>query len=113
MSTDPRQPVCHSDTPGRAGEQAGVSSRTFCRYAPTKESVRFVGEYGLLQPMTKHFLDQPDTLTDLEALRETFLALAHGSLPAAGRSCSTSGPWRRRSRCEAGCRSTSSATTAG
>lgn len=57
-------------------EQAGVSPRTFFRYFPTKESVLFVGEYGLLQSMTKQFLDQPDSLSDLEALRDTFLSVA-------------------------------------
>lgn len=57
-------------------ERAGVSPRTFFRYFPTKESVLFVGEYGWLQSFTSQFLAQPDDLSDLDAIRATFDALA-------------------------------------
>lgn len=63
-------------TTDEIAEQAGVSSRTFFRYFPTKESVLFVGEYGWIQSLTAQFLGQPAALTDLEALRETLLDFA-------------------------------------
>ena len=63
-------------TTDEIAEQAGVSPRTFFRYFPTKESVLFVGEYGWFQSLTKHFLAEPDSLSDVEALRETLVAVA-------------------------------------
>ena len=57
---------------------AGVSARTFFRYFPTKESVLFVGEYGWFQSFTKQFLAQPDDIGDLQAIRQTLIALAPG-----------------------------------
>jgi AcrR family transcriptional regulator len=63
-------------TTDEIAEQAGVSPRTFFRYFPTKESVLFVGEYGWFQSLTKHFLAEPDSLSDVEALRETLVAFA-------------------------------------
>lgn len=57
-------------------ERAGVSPRTFFRYFPTKESVLFVGQYGWLQSLTRHFLAQPAPLGDLEALRQTLVSFA-------------------------------------
>ena len=63
-------------TTDEIAEQAGVSPRTFFRYFPTKESVLFVGEYGWFQSLTKQFLDQPDALSDVDALRETLLGFA-------------------------------------
>ena len=56
-------------------ERAGVSPRTFFRYFPTKESVLFVGEYGWFQSFTRRFLTQPPSLSDVEAMRTTLLAL--------------------------------------
>jgi AcrR family transcriptional regulator len=70
-------------TTDEIAEQAGVSPRTFFRYFPTKESILFVGEHGWIQSLTTQFLDQPASLTDLEALRETLLDFA--SKQAAGR----------------------------
>jgi len=65
-------------TTDEVAERAAVSPRTFFRYFPTKESVLFVGEYGWFQSFTKTFLDQPEDLTDLEAMRETLMSLASG-----------------------------------
>jgi len=63
-------------TTDEIAERAGVSPRTFFRYFPTKESVLFVGEYGWFQSFTKRFLEQPEELSDLDAMRETLLNLA-------------------------------------
>lgn len=63
-------------TTDEIAEQAGVSPRTFFRYFPTKESVLFAGEYGWFQSFTELFLAQPDSLTDVEAVRDTLVALA-------------------------------------
>ena len=65
-------------TTDEIAERAGVSPRTFFRYFPTKESVLFVGEYGWFQSFTQQFLDQPEELTDVEAIRQTLLTLAPG-----------------------------------
>ena len=70
-------------TTDEVAERAGVSPRTFFRYFPTKESVLFVGEYGWFQSLSKHFLEQPDALGDIEALRATLVSFAPGL--AAGR----------------------------
>jgi AcrR family transcriptional regulator len=61
-------------------ERSGVSPRTFFRYFATKESVLFVGEYRWVQSFTAAFLDQPRSLTDLDAMCETLVSLAsdHG-----------------------------------
>jgi AcrR family transcriptional regulator len=65
-------------TTDEIAERAGVSPRTFFRYFPTKESVLFVGEYGWFQSFTKQFLEQPEELGDLEAMRATLDDLAPG-----------------------------------
>jgi AcrR family transcriptional regulator len=65
-------------TTDEIADRAGVSPRTFFRYFPTKESVLFVGEYGFLQSFTKQYLEQPASLTDVEALRDTLLHFAEG-----------------------------------
>lgn len=57
-------------------EQANVSPRTFFRYFPTKESALFLGEEGWIENMTVTFRDRPDSLSDLEALKETLATLA-------------------------------------
>jgi AcrR family transcriptional regulator len=62
-------------------EGAGVSPRTFFRYFSTKESVLFVGEYVWFQSFTSEFLDQPRTLGDVDAMRETLLNLAPDLVP--------------------------------
>ena len=63
-------------TTDEIAEQAGVSPRTFFRYFATKESVLYLGEYGWFQSFTELFLAQPAELTDVEAIRDTLLALA-------------------------------------
>jgi len=57
-------------------ERAGVSPRTFFRYFATKESVLFVGEYGFFQSFTTEFLNQPASLGEVAAVRETLVGLA-------------------------------------
>jgi len=57
-------------------QRAGVSPRTFFRYFPTKESVLWVGQVGWFESFTTQYLAQPDSLSDIEAMRETLLALA-------------------------------------
>jgi AcrR family transcriptional regulator len=59
-------------------ERAGVSPRTFFRYFATKESVLFVGEYGFFEEFTAEFLEQPRTLSDLDAMSATLVGLAGG-----------------------------------
>jgi AcrR family transcriptional regulator len=59
-------------------ERAGVSPRTFFRYFATKESVLFVGEYGWFQSFTTEFLNQPESLSDLDAIRTTLISLSPG-----------------------------------
>ena len=67
-------------TTDEVAERAGVSPRTFFRYFPTKESVLFVGEYGWFQSLSKHFLEQPDALGDIEAAkRHATQALRYGA----------------------------------
>ena len=68
-------------TTDEIAERAGVSPRTFFRYFPTKESVLFVGEYGWFQSFTEQFLAQPKSLSDIEAVRATLLALAPRLVP--------------------------------
>jgi AcrR family transcriptional regulator len=68
-------------TTDEIAEQAGVSPRTFFRYFPTKESVLFVGELGWFQSFTERFLAQPESLSDIEAIRATLLAVAPRLVP--------------------------------
>jgi AcrR family transcriptional regulator len=56
--------------------RAGVSPRTFFRYFATKESVLFVGEYGWFQSFTSRYLEQPSSMSDVDAMRETLVVLA-------------------------------------
>jgi AcrR family transcriptional regulator len=63
-------------TTDEIAEQAGVSPRTFFRYFPTKDSVLFAGEPGWIQSLTEQFLQQPPTLSDLDALRATLVDFA-------------------------------------
>ncbi len=63
-------------TTDEISEAAGVSPRTFFRYFHTKESVLFVGEYGWFQSLTKLFLAQPGTLSDIDALQQTLIDFA-------------------------------------
>ena len=63
-------------TTDEIAERAGVSPRTFFRYFPTKESVLFLGRYAWFQSFTEQYLAQPPSLTDVEAILESLLALA-------------------------------------
>jgi AcrR family transcriptional regulator len=62
-------------------DKAGVSARTFFRYFPTKESVLYLHERLWFQSLTESFFDQPRSLSDIEALKETFVGLSPGLLP--------------------------------
>ena len=57
-------------------EKAGVSARTFFRYFPTKESVLYLHERLWFQSLTETFLGQPRSLSDVEALKATFVELS-------------------------------------
>ncbi|WP_106401170.1 TetR/AcrR family transcriptional regulator [Actinocorallia populi] len=59
-------------------EAAGVSPRTFFRYFPTKESVLLRGESDFVRSFTGVYLAQPETMTELEAMRASFVILAPG-----------------------------------
>lgn len=59
-------------------EKAGVSPRTFFRYFPTKESVLFVGESDWFQTFADEYVNQPLSLSDVDALRTTFVSLGPG-----------------------------------
>lgn len=63
-------------TTDEISEKAGVSPRTFFRYFPTKESVLFRGEYGWFQSFTEILLQQPASLTEVDAVFATLVALA-------------------------------------
>jgi AcrR family transcriptional regulator len=59
-------------------EQAGVSVRTFFRYFPTKELVLFFGRYDFVQSFVADLLGQPESSSDLAAMREAFIASSPG-----------------------------------
>lgn len=63
-------------TTDEIAEGAGVSPRTFFRYFPTKESVLFAGSYGWYQTFTEHYLAQPASASDIEAIHQTLVDLA-------------------------------------
>jgi AcrR family transcriptional regulator len=62
----------------RVAERAGVSSRTFFRYFPTKESVVFHRDHGFMRSFAAAYVAQPRDLDDYDAVRATFVALADG-----------------------------------
>jgi AcrR family transcriptional regulator len=57
-------------------ERAGVSVRTFFRYFPTKELVLFFGRYDAIQSFAAGLLSQPESASDVEAMRAAFMASA-------------------------------------
>lgn len=57
-------------------ERAGVSSRTFFRYFPTKEDVLYHGERDWIQALVDAYPNQPARLSDLDAMRATLEELA-------------------------------------
>lgn len=59
-------------------EAAGVSPRTFFRYFPTKESVLFSGSYDFIHAFSAVYLGRDESLSDYEAMAESFALLAPG-----------------------------------
>jgi AcrR family transcriptional regulator len=57
-------------------DKAGVSTRTFFRYFPTKEHVLYHGEREWVQAFIDIYPTQPDTLSDFEAMGVTLESLA-------------------------------------
>jgi AcrR family transcriptional regulator len=57
---------------------AGVSTRTFFRYFPTKQSILFFGAYDFIQGFQAVYLAQPMSASDVDAMSETFALLAIG-----------------------------------
>ena len=55
---------------------AGVSTSTFFRYFPTKESLLFVGEYDYTTVLCDVFARQPSSASDVDALFAAFVELA-------------------------------------
>jgi AcrR family transcriptional regulator len=64
-----------STTTDEIGERAGVSPRTFFRYFPTKETVLFFGREDFFRSFADHFLAQPRSRPDADAMLASFLAL--------------------------------------
>jgi AcrR family transcriptional regulator len=65
-------------TTDQIAESAGVSPRTFFRYFPTKESVLFFGEYDFIDAVGGVYLAQPESMSDFEAMANSFALLAPG-----------------------------------
>ena len=65
-------------TTDEIAEAAGVSPRTFFRYFPTKESVLFSGEYNFIHAFSAVYLGRDESLSDYEAMAESFALLAPG-----------------------------------
>jgi AcrR family transcriptional regulator len=57
---------------------AGVSTRTFFRYFPTKQSILFFGAYDFIQGLRAVYLAQPRSVFDVDAMIESFALLALG-----------------------------------
>ena len=65
----------HDDHRRNLGEGGRVAAHIFC-YFPTKESVLFRGEYGWFQSFTEQYLQQPASLTEVDAVLASLVALA-------------------------------------
>jgi len=65
-------------TTDEIAEAAGVSPRTFFRYFPTKETVVFSGQFDFIASFSGVYLAQDETLSDYEAMAESFALLAPG-----------------------------------
>lgn len=63
-------------TTQQIASRAGVSTSTFFRYFPTKESLLFVGEYDYTAILCDAFARQPPALSEREALFAAFVELA-------------------------------------
>jgi AcrR family transcriptional regulator len=62
-------------TTDEIAERAGVSSRTFFRYFPTKESVLLGGQVRLYRAFSEVYAGQPMDLDEIEALCATYLKM--------------------------------------
>jgi AcrR family transcriptional regulator len=65
-------------TTEEVAERARVSPRTFFRYFPTKESVVFYRDFGLMRRFESELQAQPDARSDFDAIRATFVSLSGG-----------------------------------
>jgi AcrR family transcriptional regulator len=58
--------------------RAGVSTRTFFRYFPTKESALFFGNLRWAQSVAAEHLNQPASLSEIDAMSASFVTAAAG-----------------------------------
>ncbi|HKI43367.1 MAG TPA: TetR family transcriptional regulator [Mycobacterium sp.] len=65
-------------TTDEIAKAAGVSTRTFFRYFPTKQSILFFGAYDFIQGFRAVYLAQPTSVSDVDAMTESFASLAIG-----------------------------------
>jgi AcrR family transcriptional regulator len=65
-------------TTGQVAERAGVSPRTFFRYFPTKESVVFYRDFGLMRRFETELRARSAALSDFDAVCSTFVSLSLG-----------------------------------
>jgi AcrR family transcriptional regulator len=65
-------------TTDEIAKAAGVSTRTFFRYFPTKQSILFFGAYDFIQGFRAVYLAQPKSVSDIDAMTEAFASLALG-----------------------------------
>ena len=65
-------------TTEQVAERAGVSPRTFFRYFPTKESVVFYRDFGLMRRFETELRARSAALSDFDAVCSTFVSLSLG-----------------------------------
>ncbi len=65
-------------TTEQVAERAGVSPRTFFRYFPTKESVVFARDFGLMRRFETELRARDSSLSDFDAVASTFVSLSLG-----------------------------------